>query len=154
MEIIELQQIPGIETNAKLKAKYLHFDKLLVELRKKELPDGAVILVNQEIEELNVTRGPETDWKRMIAKKQTNILKLLEKELNLVPINHYRNLWLALGIAAFGIPLGVVFAASIGNMGFMGIGLPMGIPIGIAIGSGLDKKAMEEGRQLDWDING
>ena len=154
MEIIELQQIPGIETNAKLKAKYLHFDKLLDELRKRELPEDLVMSVNHEIEELNASRDPETDSRRMIAKKQVTILKLLEKELNLVPINHYRNLWLALGIAAFGIPLGVVFAASIGNMGFMGIGLPMGIPIGIAIGSGLDKKAMEEGRQLDWDING
>jgi len=154
MEIIELQQIPGLETHAKLKTKYLQFDKLLVELRKRELPDSVVMAVNHEIEELNADRGTETDRRRIIAKKQANILKFLEKELKLVPINHYRNLWLALGIAAFGIPLGVAFAASIGNMAFLGIGLPMGFPLGIAIGSGLDKKALEEGRQLDWDING
>jgi hypothetical protein len=38
-------------------------------------------------------------------------------------------------------------------MAFMGIGMPIGIPIGLAIGSGLDKKAAEEGRQLDVEIS-
>jgi hypothetical protein len=70
-----------------------------------------------------------------------------------VPKNHYRNVWLALGIAAFGVPLGVVFGASLGNMGYLAIGIPFGLSIGLAIGTGLDKKAADEGRQLDVEIN-
>ena len=66
--------------------------------------------------------------------------------------NHYRNTWLALGMAAFGIPLGVAFGTSSGNMGLIGIGLPIGMVIGMAVGSGMDKKAVESGRQLDLEI--
>jgi hypothetical protein len=86
--------------------------------------------------------------RKHIRKTQSGILKLIEKELKLVTKNHYRKTWLAVGMAAFGIPLGVAFGTSIGNMGLLGIGLP----IGMAIGSGMDKKAVESGRQLDLEI--
>jgi drug/metabolite transporter (DMT)-like permease len=66
--------------------------------------------------------------------------------------NHYRNTWLALGMGVFGIPLGVTFGVSLGNMGLLGIGLPIGIVVGLAVGSVLDKKAFEAGRQLDLEI--
>ncbi len=55
-------------------------------------------------------------------------------------------------MAAFGIPLGVAFGISIGNMGLLGIGLPIGMVIGMAVGSVMDKKAVESGRQLDLEI--
>lgn len=80
------------------------------------------------------------------------MVNTLEKEVKLVPKNHYRNRWLALGMAAFGLPMGVVFGISLGNMAFLAIGLPIGMAIGIAVGTGLDKKASEEGRQLDVEI--
>ncbi len=88
----------------------------------------------------------------IIKKKQTRIIKLLEKEVKLVPKNYYRNLWLVLGMVTFGIPIGVAFGTSLGNMAFIGIGLPIGLAIGIAVGSGLDKKAFEEERTLDVEI--
>ena len=66
--------------------------------------------------------------------------------------NHYRNTWLALGMAAFGIPLGVAFGMSLRNLAFLGIGLSIGLAIGIAVGTGMDKKAFEEGRQMDLEI--
>jgi hypothetical protein len=69
-----------------------------------------------------------------------------------VPKNHYRNQWLALGMATFGIPFGVALGMSLGNMALLGIGLPIGLAVGIAVGSGMDKKAFEEGRQLDVEI--
>jgi hypothetical protein len=37
-------------------------------------------------------------------------------------------------------------------MGLIGIGLPLGMSAGIAVGSQMDKKAFEEGRQLDIEI--
>ena len=56
---------------------------------------------------------------------------------------------MALGMAAFGVPLGVAFGTSLDDMSFLAIGLPIGMVIGLAVGSGMDKKALEEGRQLD-----
>jgi len=74
---------------------------------------------------------------------------LLEKELKIVPKGYYQNLWIALGICVFGLPIGVVFGTSLDNMGLLGIGLPIGVAIGYVLGSRMDKKASEEGRQLD-----
>ena len=76
----------------------------------------------------------------------------MEKEHKMVTKNHYRNTWLAQGMAAFGIPLGVAFGTSLGNMAYLGIGLPIGMAIGSAVGKRMDKKALEEGRQLDLEL--
>lgn len=153
MRINDLNQIPDIGNNVKLKETYVQFENLLIELRKRELPDGLVISVNKDIEEVNAACVTGSDVRKIIKKKQGRIIKLLEKEVKLVPRNYYRNLWMALGMSVFGIPLGVGFGASLGNMAFLGIGLPIGLAIGLALGSGMDKKAFEEGRQLDVDIN-
>ena len=69
-----------------------------------------------------------------------------------MPKKHYRNTWLAVGMAAFGIPLGLAFGATLGNMAFLGIGLPIGMVFGMSVGTNMDKKAFEEGRQLDLEI--
>ena len=37
-------------------------------------------------------------------------------------------------------------------MAFLAIGIPLGMAIGIGLGTGMDKKALEEGRQLDIEI--
>ena len=55
-------------------------------------------------------------------------------------------------MAAFGIPLGVAFGTSAGNMGLLGVGLPIGMVIGMAVGSDMDKKAFKDGKQLDLEI--
>ena len=52
----------------------------------------------------------------------------------------------------FLIPFGVLFGTSLGNMGFIGIGIPIGMAIGIAIGTSMDKKAFDEGKQLDIEF--
>ena len=152
MKIIELQQKPDIEKNVKLKEAYIQFEKLLFELRKKDLPDGLVMSINKDIEELNTTSSSGDEMRKIIKKIQTKNIKLLEKEIKLVPKNYYRNLWLALGMASFGIPLGVALGASLGNMAFIGLGVPVGVPVGLGVGSGMDKKAFNEGRQLDVEI--
>ena len=59
---------------------------------------------------------------------------------------------MVLGMSAFGIPMGVLFGLSIGNMGMLGIGLPIGMAIGVGLGSSMDKKAYNEGRQLDFVV--
>jgi hypothetical protein len=150
--ITELHPKPEIENNIKLKEKYHQFEKLLIELRKKELPEVIVETINQGIDNLNSFSGSGDELRKLITKKQAGILKLLEKELKLVPKNYYRNLWLPLGMSVFGIPIGVAFGTSLGNMAFLGIGLPIGMAVGIAMGTGMDKKAYKEGRQIDMEI--
>lgn len=56
------------------------------------------------------------------------------------------------GFTAFGLPIGVAFGLSMGNIGLMGVGLPLGMAIGLAVGYLLDKKALNEGRQLNIEI--
>ncbi len=41
---------------------------------------------------------------------------------------------------------------SYGNMGLIGVGLPIGMAIGIAVGTAKDKEAFEKGNQLDVEI--
>ena len=152
MEIKELNKRSDINQNNKLAGEYIQFEKLLNELKKKELPDNIIITLNKSIEQINSITDSESELRKLIKKSQEEIIKLIEKELNLVTKNHYRNSWLAIGMTVFGIPLGVAFGLSFGNMAFLGIGLPIGMAIGIAVGTGMDKKAFEEGRQLDLEI--
>ena len=152
MEIKELKNRPDIDQHKKLYASYNQFDKLLMELRRKELTNETVNSINDRIARINSVTGSEKELRKQIKNTQSGIIKLIEKEHKLVTKNHYRNTWLVVGMAAFGIPLGVAFGASLGNMAFLGIGLPIGMAIGSAVGTAMDKKAFEEGRQIDLEI--
>ena len=55
-------------------------------------------------------------------------------------------------MTAFGLPIGVVFGLLMKNMGLMAIGLPIGLGVGAAVGSSMDKKALQEGRQIDVEM--
>ncbi|MBT8320619.1 MAG: hypothetical protein KJO90_02995 [Eudoraea sp.] len=105
--------------------------------------------LNSEIEATNAVSSSDKQFSRMLRKKKHAILKTLEKELKLVPKHYYRNLWMALGMSVFGVPLGVAFGASMDNMAFLGIGIPIGMVIGIGVGTAMDEKALKEGRQLN-----
>ena len=148
----ELNLRINVDENIKLNEITIQFKKLLVELRKKELPIEQIASINKKIDELNASTVEGNELKKTIKTKQTEIIKLLEKELKLVPKNYYRNLWMPLGLSVFGIPMGVVFGTILKNMAFIGLGLPIGMLIGIAVGSAMDKKAFAEGRQIDIEI--
>ncbi|MBC7959846.1 MAG: hypothetical protein H7X94_08265, partial [Vallitaleaceae bacterium] len=92
------------------------------------------------------------DFKKLIKQKQSKIIKLVEKEAKIVPKNYYRNVWLAVGMSAFGLPIGVAIGLAVKNIGLLAIGLPIGMGIGVVVGTRLDKKAAQEGRQLDVEI--
>lgn len=152
MEIIPLlarENATGKERNNKLWNQFL---QLIEILRNKNLPEEMISIVNDQIHELNEYPCGDVDFYKQVKKKQTFILNRLERDLKIVPKNHYMNLWLALGIGAFGLPIGVAIGSSLGNMGFLGVGLPFGVAIGIALGSSLDKKAKADGKQLDIEI--
>src|SRR5690606_32114964 len=152
MRIIELKERQDIIEDQRLNDDYARFNAILTQLRARELPNDFVERMNSDVQELNATTLAGNALKKFIKQKQADLLKRLEKELKIVPKNRYRNLWLAVGMSAFGIPIGVAMGVSIGNMAMLATGLPIGMAIGIGIGVGLDKKAQEEGRQLDVEV--
>lgn len=152
MEFIEIIERPNLKDHKKQDAAYSQFGKLIQELEGRALPDTIIETINNDIEALNLISDSEKNFRTQILKKQSNIIKILEKELKLVPKGHYRTMWLAVGMAAFGVPMGVVFGVILGNMAFLGIGIPFGMAIGMAVGVGMDKKAFDDGRQLDIEF--
>ncbi len=68
----------------------------------------------------------------------------LQKKHKLVTEGYYTGIYMSIGIA-LGLPLGMAFSQGIGNIGFIGIGLPIGLSIGLSIGAGLDAKAKKDG---------
>lgn len=150
MKIATLNSRPQLETNSKTEKAFTRFSKLIDELRSRELPEEMVEKVNDELEKLNASSDDQL--RKEVRKSQNRILRGLERKTKVVPANYYRNLWLALGMSAFGIPFGVALGLSLNNMAYLAIGLPFGMAIGIAIGSQMDKKAKDEGRQLEFDL--
>ncbi|MEL7122511.1 MAG: hypothetical protein AAFO07_23905 [Bacteroidota bacterium] len=152
MEIIELLEKPNLNVDEKVAKAHQHLNQLLTELRKRELPEEVIMTINEEVEQVNSFSGAGKELKTQYNKVKTSILNLIELKLKLVTKGHYRMKWMAVGMTAFGLPLGVVFGLTLGSMAFLGIGLPIGLAMGLAIGSGMDQKALEEGRQLDLEI--
>lgn len=152
MDIATLKERHDLVQNSAEARLYLQLGELLKQLSSKDLPTTVTEKINKHISVLNNGNFEGRDLKKTVKRQQTEILKFVEKELKIVPKNYYRNLWLALGMSAFGLPLGVAFGLSIGNMGLMALGLPIGMVIGVAVGSSMDKKALERGRQLDIEI--
>lgn len=152
MEIKQISKTLEADQNESLQKTFNQFNRLLEELRKKELPNKIVSNINEHIDNINSSSASGKTLKKQIDKTLHSILKLLEKELNLVTKNHYRNTWLAIGMAVFGIPIGTAFGVSLGNLAFLSIGLPIGMVLGMALGMNKDKKAFQEGRQIDLEI--
>ena len=153
MEIIDLNEIPNTEGDRNFTKRINYFKKLISELRKKDISSEFIQIINQDIDRVNTFSGTNKALKKQLRKAQYNIYKLIEKELKITPKNFYRTRWLAIGMAGLGIPFGVVFGTVLQNMAFLGLGIPIGMVIGIVIGAGMDKKAFEDGRQLEIEMN-
>jgi len=148
MNIIELKERADISENAKLGEIYAQLQELLKELRKKELPQKIIELVNHDIDNINSTSITGKELGKFVKQVQKKIKNLLKKELKIVAKEYYQNLWLVLGMCVFGLPIGVVFAICRDNMLLVGIGLPIGSFIGYVVGSFMDVKASKKGRQF------
>ncbi|MEX1189062.1 MAG: hypothetical protein WED33_07375 [Bacteroidia bacterium] len=153
MEIIELKNWENNSDDSKFTKIYSQFSELLKELRRKDLSENVIESINQDLAEVNASQTEAKQLRKLISKKQTKIIQLLEKELKITPKNYYRVQWMILGMPIFGIPFGIALGLSINNFAILAAGLPMGMGIGIALGSRMDKKAADEGRQLDFEIN-
>lgn len=151
MALTLLESRPEFEGNKKFSEAFTKFNTLVSLLTEKALPDEFESRFNLNIDALNTSAYTVKALSKSITKLHHNILVSLEKELKIVTKNHYRNTWLAIGIGAFGVPLGVVFGVSLDNMGLIGLGMPIGLAMGIGVGTQMDNTAHKEGRQLDME---
>lgn len=150
MQSLKLNLRSEITAGSKLSRQVLVFQQLLDEIGKREVPVDVYEAISQKVADLNAMDAE--NLRRNLSKNQSSIVRLLEKELKLVPKGYYQTLWMALGMSAFGLPIGVAIGAATGNMAFLAIGLPIGLPIGVAVGMSMDKKAAQEGRQLNLTL--
>ncbi|WP_353483867.1 hypothetical protein [Haliscomenobacter sp.] len=152
MNIKKLNNKQNISTDNKLSRIYSQFSELLNELNKKDLNQSVVTFINENVDYLNLSTLNGSQLAKLVKQKQTAILKQVEKEHKIVSKNYYRTIWMLFGMSGIGLPIGVAYGLSIGNIGLLGLGIPIGMAIGLAIGVSLDKKAFIEGRQLNIEI--
>lgn len=127
-----------------------NLSNLLSELENREVNALVVETVNAKVNELNSI--PDSQIKKTGKKTYRELINLVKKEHGWVPKGYYQTMWIGLGMAVFGVPMGVAFSSSLGNTAFIGIGIPIGMAIGIAIGAGKDKDAAEKGLQLNVKV--
>lgn len=151
MEIKEFQIPDHIDFSNKSYKQYNSFKQIIDAVRKRELSDKSIEFINGEIELIQSLDGKEREQTKQVLKSRSKIKTMLEKEYKLVIKGHYQQTWMILGMTVFGVPIGVALSTPMNNYGFIGTGIPIGMVIGMTIGSSMDKKAKEEGRQLDFD---
>ncbi|HET8859330.1 hypothetical protein [Marivirga sp.] len=133
--------------NPKLKKRVEQFEQLVEALSEKEITASIEKAINTEIEKLNNNQS-KSSLPLQFQKSIQEILKVTEKELNLVAENHYTFLWIVLGMAAFGLPIGILVALALDNLAFMSMGLGIGMAIGVGVGAQKDKQAKIDGKQI------
>ncbi len=146
-----LTQRPDI-THPKTAALYKQLSDLLNALSQRALTPEIVALIDHEIDHINYANDTGKKLGKTVKAAESKIIKAVEKELKVVPRNHYRKLWAIFGFTAFGLPIGVTIGLLLKNIGLLGVGLPFGMIIGLLVGSSMDKKAAVEGRQLDFEV--
>ncbi|GAB3499828.1 hypothetical protein GCM10027341_23940 [Spirosoma knui] len=145
---------PEISTDQKTASAYKQLGDLLNELGKRTLAPKVVALIDEVIDHVNYATDTGKGFAKTVKTAESKIVKVVEKELKIVPKNYYKKFWAIFGFTSFGVPIGVAIGLSAGNIGLLGVGLPIGMAIGLLVGTILDKKAMEEGRQLDFEAKG
>ena len=84
MELKQLKRRPNISQNKKLLNAHKQLEQLLTELKKEKIPNEIIIAINNDIDQVNAVSESEKELRKKVRKSQSNILKLIEKELKLV----------------------------------------------------------------------
>jgi hypothetical protein len=150
MSLKPLNDLTPLESDKRIKIRVEKFMELWEELNEMELPKEVSSFINREVDHINNLEG-KGDVFKALGRSQSAILKRIKDEMGLVPANYHRNMWLGLGMAIFGVPMGVALGLSLQNMAFIGIGIPIGLAIGIGIGISADSRAKQEGKQLRFE---
>ncbi|MEQ9188836.1 MAG: hypothetical protein RLP15_13970 [Cryomorphaceae bacterium] len=151
-ELHQIADLSEIKEGSKAYKRLQKLRRFIAEIEKHPVPEEISELINQQIDVLNAHHGTQNQVGKAILRCQRKLLDLAVRKLKLTPRNYHRNVWTGLGMAVFGVPLGISFGLSMQNMGLLGIGIPVGLVIGIALGAAMDRKAKERGNQLDVDM--
>ena len=90
----------------------------------------------------------EGKLKRQLEITHHRILYILRRDVGIIPENYYRNLYLALGMSVFGLPLGALLASLLGNSSYLIFGMLFSLAAGIAFGSRKDQIADKENKVI------
>jgi len=153
MELLDVKYDLGTEQNKRRISNIEGFASLIKELKERELTEEVIEVLNKHIELINSLSGNIKKLNRQVSKSKLIIFQTLDRKMRIVPKNAYRNRWLAIGMVVFGMPMGAAYGVSMGNMAFIGVGIPIGMVFGMAIGARMDKKAAKEGRQLKFEVS-
>ena len=153
MVFIPLKKKESFITDRSILKAYNKLEKNLSILEELPLSDATISQINKDIEEINSFEGKLKKYRNKLVVKNHNILELVRKNHGYVHEKYYQNQWLAIGMSTFGISFGIVFGMLFDNIALLGIGLPFGMLLGIAIGKEKDKKAKQEGKQLNITCN-
>lgn len=137
-----------LQQDPKLEKCFTKLQELIEVINERGIPVEVELEIDGHLQALDEFDGSAKDWKKKLSASYRKTLHLLEKRLKLVRKNHYRDLWMPLGLAIFGLPIGMGIAIAIGNIGLLGAFMPAGMAVGMALGIGLDRQAEEQGRQL------
>lgn len=125
------------------------YEKLLQELSSKNLTEQVIANINQELDSLAPLLDDWSAYSKEVRKSLQRMVKMLEKKTGLVTKNHHQNQWMTLGMATFGLPMGVVFSTFFGNPAYIALGIPIGMAIGIGVGKSKDNQAQKDGKVID-----
>lgn len=151
MKIIALNKKQHIYQGKNIVKHYSQFERLIIDLKEREIPAGIIQTINHEINLINSYTGKEKDFLRLVKNAQKDTLKLLEEELKLVPKLYYRNYWTVIGMVA-----GLLFSLTLSLLGFddtwnsFGLLIPLGLVFGSFAGNNKDEETKKNGLQLKF----
>lgn len=143
MELSHLQPQDEKSLEKKEQKAVDHFNEIIDALNAKEIDENTVTYIHERMASIQENFSFNT-----IKKEESKVLDFVNKQHGYVAQNHYKSLWIALGMSAIGVPIGVGIGLALDQLGFMGIGIAMGLTVGIIIGSTKDKEAKKKGKQL------
>lgn len=94
-----------------------------------------------------ISQGSDQDVDKELIALVNDSTTHLQEAHNLVPENHYTNIYMSYGVA-LGLVFGGGFSQLINQTALIGMGLPIGISIGLSIGSKKDQDMKEKGLQI------
>ncbi|MFK7926088.1 MAG: hypothetical protein AB8H47_29340 [Bacteroidia bacterium] len=137
-----------ISQDKKISKSFDKVQSLISELNGHDIPPETEAVIQLEIDKINNAPQEFKAYRKVLRKAYAQITTSVRKDMGLVPKNYYMILGMTLGMAVFGVPMGMAFGIALGNIGLMSIGLPIGMGAGLAIGAAWDAKLAQEGKQL------
>ncbi len=152
MEWNTLKPLSNSYTNKGIIRKHDQLVRLLNAIQAHTIPAVVQTQINYQVDQVNAALDMPKTFKKVLQVAYKEIYKLATVQCKLVPKNLHRTTWMSVGMSVFGIPIGIAFSVASDNYGLLAVGLPIGMVIGMAVGSGMDKKAAETGKQLDFKL--